>query len=67
MGRSRLLQLLPLVLALACLYSQFGVTAEINEIQPYISGPEGTLEAASRWMNSPPPSERRNVHHCSRT
>jgi hypothetical protein len=49
MGRSRLLQLLPLALTVACLYTQFGVTAEINEIQPFISGPEGTLEAASRW------------------
>jgi hypothetical protein len=49
MGRSRLLQLLPLALAMACLYTQFGVTAEINEIQPFISGPEGTVEAAARW------------------
>lgn len=49
MGRGRLLQLLPLVLTVACLYSQFGVTAEINEVRPFISGPEGNIEAAARW------------------
>ena len=49
MGRSRLLQLLPLALTVACLYTQFGVTAEINEIRPFIAGPEGNAEAAARW------------------
>jgi len=49
LGRGRLLQLLPLALAAACLYSQFGVSAEIAEIRPFISGPEGNAEAAARF------------------
>jgi hypothetical protein len=49
MGRGPLLQLLPLALSVACLYSQFGVTAEITEVQPFLSGPKGNLESAARW------------------
>ena len=49
LGRSRLLQVLPLVLCAACLYSQFGVTGEIAEIRPLLTGPEGSPEAAARW------------------
>ncbi len=38
LGRGRLAIGLPLVLAAVCLYSQFGITAEIEEIRPLAFG-----------------------------
>jgi hypothetical protein len=40
---------LPLVLAAACAYSQFGVSAEIAEIRDGAFGPTGSVGGASRW------------------
>jgi len=40
---------LPLVLAAACAYSQFGVSAEIAEIRDGAFGPAGSVGGASRW------------------
>lgn len=40
---------LPLLLAAVCLYSQFGVSAEISEIRGLAFGPEGSEAAAARW------------------
>ena len=49
MQRGRLRVGLPLVMALACLYSQFGVSAEISEIRNLAFGPEGNADAAARF------------------
>jgi hypothetical protein len=49
LGRGWLRGLLPLAMALACLYSQFGVSPEIDEIRELAFGPEGNLEAAGRF------------------
>ncbi len=49
MGRGRLRVALPLLLAAACLYSQFGVSGEIAEIRDLAFGPEGSAEVAARW------------------
>lgn len=49
MGRGRLRVALPLVLAAACLLSQFGVSGEINEIRELAFGPEGSEAFAARW------------------
>ena len=50
MGRSQILVGLPLVLMAACLYTQFGVSAEIAEIRDLTFGPEGNADAAGRWQ-----------------
>jgi hypothetical protein len=47
--RGALLCLLPLTLTVACLYTQFGVSAEIAEIRHLTTGPEGNAEAAGRF------------------
>ena len=47
--RGPLLRLLPLALCVACLYSQFGVSAEIAEIRDLAFGPEGDEGAAARF------------------
>ncbi len=49
LGRGRLRVALPLLLATACLYSQFGVSGEISEIRNGAFGPEGNSEVAARW------------------
>ena len=40
---------LPLLLAVACLYSQFGVSGEISEIRDQAFGPGGNEALAARW------------------
>ena len=50
MGRRGLPVGLPLILMVACLYTQFGVSAEIAEIRPMVFGPEGDADAAGRWQ-----------------
>jgi hypothetical protein len=42
---------LPLVMAAACLYSQFGVSAELAEIRPHVFGPEGSEVLAARFTH----------------
>jgi hypothetical protein len=42
---------LPLVMAAACLYSQFGVSAELAEIRPHVFGPEGSEAMAARFTH----------------
>ncbi len=49
LGRGPLRIVLPLVLAAACAYSQFGVSAEIAEIRGGAFGPGGNEGDASRW------------------
>ena len=49
MGRGTLANLLPLGLGLLCLYSHFGVTAEIGEIRDQVLGPTGNSEVAARF------------------
>ena len=49
LGRGIPLRVLPLLLTAACLYSQFGVSAEIAEIRHLTFGPEGDIEAAARF------------------
>ena len=49
LGRGRLRVALPLVLMVACLYNQFGVSAEIAEIRDGVFGPEGSAALAARW------------------
>lgn len=49
LGRGRLRIALPLLMAAACLYSQFGVSAEISEIRDLAFGPEGSEAIAARW------------------
>jgi hypothetical protein len=40
---------IPLSMAAACLYSQFGVSAELAEIRHLVFGPEGTEAMAARF------------------
>jgi hypothetical protein len=40
---------LPVLMAAACVYSQFGVSAEISEIRDLAFGPEGSEAIAARW------------------
>jgi len=47
--RGRLRVALPLGMAAACLYSQFGVSAELAEIRPFVFGPQGSEEMAARF------------------
>lgn len=49
LGRGRLRVVLPLLMATACLYSQFGVSGEIAEIRDQAFGPEGSELVAARW------------------
>jgi hypothetical protein len=49
LGRGPVRIALPLLMAGLCLYSHFGVTAEIAEIRGRVFGPEGSLELAARF------------------
>ncbi len=49
LGRGRLLIALPLLLAAACLYTHFGVSAEMAEIRDLTFGPEGSQQASARF------------------
>jgi hypothetical protein len=49
LGRGRLLMVLPLVMGLLCLVSQFGVTAEIERIRPLAFGPAPDGAALARF------------------
>lgn len=51
LGHSLWLRLIPLALSAACLYSHFGVTAQIAEIRGQIFGPGGNVEAAERFRS----------------
>ena len=51
LGRGPLRIALPLVLAAACLYSQFGVSTQISEIQGAVFGPGGSEALAERWTH----------------
>ena len=47
--RGRLRIGLPLLMAAACLYSQFGVSAELAEIRDRVFGPEGSELLSGRF------------------
>jgi hypothetical protein len=49
LGRGRLRVALPLLMAAACVYTQFGVSPEMAEIRDRVFGPEGTEALAARW------------------
>ncbi|MGH0030966.1 MAG: hypothetical protein ACQGVC_14325 [Myxococcota bacterium] len=49
LGRGGLRLALPLVLAAACLFSHFVISAEISEIRDLVFGPEGSEALAARW------------------
>ncbi len=49
LGRGPLLVTAPIVLSTLCLYSHFGVSAELAEIRDLSFGPGGTAEAAARF------------------
>ena len=49
LGRGPLLIGLPLLMSAACLYSHFGVSAELSEIRDLAFGPGGAPEFASRF------------------
>jgi uncharacterized protein DUF4149 len=49
LGRGRLLVALPLVLSLACLATQFGVTPRMEGLHDLAFGAAGNLEAAARY------------------
>jgi hypothetical protein len=49
LGRGRLRIGLPLAMAIACLYSHFGVSAEIAELSGQAFGPEGSEALAARF------------------
>jgi uncharacterized protein DUF4149 len=40
---------LPIAMAAACLYTQFGVSAELAEIRDIVFGPEGSEQLAARF------------------
>lgn len=48
-GRPRWLSAIPLLLSAACLYSHFGISAEIDEIRDLAFGPEGSAAVAVRF------------------
>jgi hypothetical protein len=49
LGRGRLRVILPIVMAAACLYSQFGVSAEMAEIRGQVFGPQGNEALSARF------------------
>jgi hypothetical protein len=51
LGRGRLRVALPLLMATACVYTQFGVSAEIAEIRDQVFGPQGSEMLAARWAD----------------
>jgi hypothetical protein len=49
LGRGRLLVAIPVALSLICLYSHFGLSAEMAEIRGLSFGPDGNPDIASRY------------------
>ena len=49
LGRGSVMLALPLVMAALCLYSHFGLTAQISELREIAFGPTGNTEAAVLW------------------
>ena len=49
LGRGTLLSVVPIVMGGACLYSHFGVSAEMSELRALAFGPEGSAEIAGRY------------------
>jgi hypothetical protein len=49
LGRGALLVALPIALSALCLYSHFGLSAELNEIRDHAFGPDGSAEIATRF------------------
>ncbi len=49
LGRGNLLIALPVALSALCLYSHFGVSAELAEIRSVSFGPDATAESAARF------------------
>ncbi len=49
LGRGPLLGTAPIALSALCLYSHFGVSADLTEIRELSFGPGGTAEAATRF------------------
>lgn len=49
LGRGPALAAAPLVLAALCIYSELGITAEIEAIRPQAFGAEATIEATQRF------------------
>ncbi len=49
LGRGSVMLALPLVMAALCLYSHFGLTAQIAELRQVAFGPTGNTEAAVLW------------------
>jgi len=48
-GRGPLMVAAPIALSALCLYSHFGVSAQLAEIRDLSFGPDGTAEAAARF------------------
>ncbi|MFV1978100.1 MAG: DUF4149 domain-containing protein [Myxococcota bacterium] len=49
LGRGPLLVAAPIALSALCLYSHFGVSAQLNEIRDLSFGPDGAVELAARF------------------
>ena len=49
LGRGPLLVAAPIALSVLCLYSHFGVSAQLNEIRDLSFGPDGAVELAARF------------------
>jgi hypothetical protein len=49
LGRGPVLAGAPLLLAALCLYSEFGITGEIDAVRGQAFGPDATLEATERF------------------
>jgi hypothetical protein len=49
LGRGALLAAAPIALSALCLYSHFGLSAELTEIRNLTLGPDGTAEMAARF------------------
>jgi hypothetical protein len=49
LGRGPLLVTAPIALSALCLYSHFGVSAQLNEIRDLSFGPDGAVEVAARF------------------
>ncbi len=49
LGRSARLITIPLIMGAFCLYTHFGVSAEMNELQALAFGPEGSPDSVARF------------------
>jgi hypothetical protein len=49
LGRGPVLVAVPIVLSALCLYSHFGVSAQLAEIRNLTFGPDGTADVAARF------------------